>query len=96
MIVAQVTSAREWVESYFTTDGKKCAECNFCHTWKEAHGETLSECRALEGDATECPALPEPCPECGGYAVKATHYAPDECAAGCDTSVKHCSDCGQE
>jgi hypothetical protein len=61
------TSADEWVGWYFHEEGKKCAECQFCNSWTEAHGERMAECDALKShDATMCPALPDQCPTSEG------------------------------
>jgi hypothetical protein len=56
----------EWVENYFELDGRACGDCVHAMSWKEPHGERLSECGLLSGKAITggdgryidaCPAL---------------------------------------
>lgn len=40
--------------------GDACGDCQYCHGWKEPHGEWLQECRVLEGKGLEhekCPGF---------------------------------------
>ena len=49
--------ASEWVALYFHDDGRKCADCGYCKSWTEGHGERMAECDAIaKGVAEECPA----------------------------------------
>lgn len=50
-------SPSEWVALYFHDDGRKCADCGYCSSWTEAHGERMAECDAVAKNmANECPA----------------------------------------
>ncbi len=51
----------DFVAQYWETDGRACADCPNCHTWREGHGEVMQECDVMEDSQhpRECPALNE-------------------------------------
>lgn len=53
-------NALHWISEYFHTDGRLCADCTFCKSWQESHGEHMSECLVLEDSQLcedDCPAF---------------------------------------
>lgn len=48
-----------WVERFFETDASGfCGECPHFQSWKEPHGERLTDCALLQNGRVDlCPAL---------------------------------------